>query len=103
MSEITLTDTYTQSPIYIGIDRYMKQIDWQLPGATDCHGHKDMHNSCQSTGSGGLAAAVSAKGRAGTCGMVPAAAGLFGYSRVSPDFPQLTSGPRCCIPSAAGG
>lgn len=71
----------------------IKQRDWQLSGATGCHGHKDMHNSCQSTGSQGLAAAAGAKGRAGACEMGPAAAELFGYSQAHSDFPQFASGP----------
>lgn len=81
----------------------MKQIDWQLPGATDCHRHKDMHSFCQSTGSPGRAAAASTKGRAGARGMVPAAAGLLGYSRGCSDFPRLATGPWCCTSPVAGG
>lgn len=81
----------------------MKQIDWQLPGATDCHGDKYMHSFCQSTGSWGLVAAASAKGRVGTRGMVPAAAGEFGYSWVCSDCPQLASGAQCCTSPVSGG
>lgn len=77
----------------------MYKTDWQLSGATDCHGHKDMHNSCQSPGSQGLAAAAAgAKGKAGACGMVPAAAGLPGYSQGHPDCLQLASGPCAALP-----
>lgn len=82
---------------------YVFKTDWQLSKATDCYWHKDMHNSCQSTGSQGLAAAAGAKGKAGACGMVPAAAGLPGCSQVHSDCPQFASGPLCCTPPAAGG
>lgn len=82
---------------------YVYNTDWQLFGATDCYGHKDMHNSCQSTGNQGLAAAAGAKGKAGACGTLPAAAGLSGHSQVHSDFPQLASGPLCYTPSVAGG
>lgn len=78
------------------------KTNWQLSGEADCHrNNKDMHNSCQSPGSQGLAAATGAKGKAGACGMVPAAAGLSGHSQVHSAFPQLASGP-CATPSCSG-
>lgn len=45
-------------------------------------------------------AAVGAKGKAGACGKVPAAAGLAGCSQGHPDFSQLASGPLCYTPPA---